>query len=98
MKSTGVSIEIHSDVWTVVPRPGFAEQVGRALALNRGAQMSITVWKWAERELFGVGPHPRATPACRHAGARRAGTPAGRGLRQIPKEQQESASSTIVAL
>ena len=52
--------------------------------------MSITVWEWAEREPFGVGPLPRATPV--------RGNPAGRGLRQTPKEQQESVSSTIVAL
>jgi hypothetical protein len=60
--------------------------------------MSITVWKWAERERFGVGPLPRATPACMHAGGPARGKPAGRGLRQTPKEQQESVSSAIVPL
>ena len=60
--------------------------------------MSFAVRKWAEREPFGVGPLPRATPAGRHAGGPARGNPAGRGLRQTPKEQQESVSSAIVAL
>jgi predicted AAA+ superfamily ATPase len=34
MKSGIVSIEIRANVWDVIPRPGFAEQVGRALALS----------------------------------------------------------------
>ena len=32
---------------------------------------------------FGVGPFPRATPACMHAGGPARGNPAGRGLRQL---------------
>jgi hypothetical protein len=47
--------------------------------------MSIPVWKWAEREPFRVGPLPRATPACMHAGGPARGNPAGRGLREMDK-------------
>jgi len=47
--------------------------------------MSVTLWKWAEREPFGVGPLPRATPARKHAGGPARGNPAGRGLRQNPE-------------
>ena len=46
--------------------------------------MSITVWKWAEREPFGVGPLPRATPACRHAGGPGAREPCGAGSAADP--------------
>ena len=34
MKCGIVSIEIRASIWNVIPRPGFAEQVGRALALS----------------------------------------------------------------
>ena len=64
----------HDQRWAL---PGGSGITPRRSA-NRGARMSITVWKWAKREPFGVGPLPRATPACMQAGGPARGNPAGR--------------------
>jgi hypothetical protein len=45
--------------------------------------MSITAGTCAVRGPFGVGPLPRATPACMHAGGPARGNPAGRGLAKL---------------
>ncbi len=52
--------------------------------------MSINGCICAARTPFGVGPLPRATPACMHAGGPARGNPAGRGLAKTPKKQLES--------
>ena len=50
--------------------------------------MSITAGTCAVRGPFGVGPLPRATPACMHAGGPARGNPAGRGLAKTPKSNR----------
>jgi len=51
-----------------------ARMLGIAAKGSEGPQVWISAWNCTPRGPLGAGPLPRGTPACMHAGARRAGT------------------------